>query len=105
MNEEIKFYIPEFETIPTKLRLKKGNIQIIYKRCEDNFAYEFDIYELNSEQEGKELVKEIANQMCLQSYDHGQEWIITDIEIKECEINNLIKHGTWIVKFRIKDIY
>ena len=38
MNEEIKFYIPEFETIPTKLRLKKGNIQIIYKRSEDNIA-------------------------------------------------------------------
>lgn len=105
MDKKIEFYIPESETIPTKLRLKKDNIQIIYEKFTDDFAYEFNIYELNSEQEGKELVEEIANQMCLQSYDHGQEWKVANIEMKECEINNFIKHGTWIVKFRIKDSY
>lgn len=105
MNKEIEFYIPKNEIIPTKLRLKKDNIQVVYERCMNDFAYEFNVYELNDEQEGTDLIKEIANQMCLQSYDHGQEWRIKDIELKECEINNLIKHGTWVVSFRIKDSY
>lgn len=105
MKEKIKFYIPDNEIIPTKLRLKKDNIQVIYQRCTNDFGYEFDVYELSNEQEGRELVEEIANQMCLQSYDHGQEWRIKDIELKKCEINNFIKYGNWVVKFRIKDSY
>lgn len=73
MDNKISFFIPKNEIIPTKMRLKKDNIQIIYERCADSFAYRFDVYNLNSEQEGQTLIKEIANQMCLQSYDHGQE--------------------------------
>ena len=74
MNNNIKFYIPEDQIIPTKLRLKKDDIHIYYEILNDKFGYEFELYEINDKEQGEEIVKEIANIMCNQSYNYGQEW-------------------------------
>ena len=105
MNNEIKFYIPEDQVIPTKLRLKKGKVHIYYKRLNDKFGYEFELYELDNKEQAEEIVKEIANIMCNQSYDHGQEWRVVSIDCIEFNDNNWSKSGKWQVEFRIRDSY
>lgn len=105
MNNNIKFYIPEDQIIPTKLRLKKDDINIYYERLNDKFGYEFELYEINDKEQGEEIVKEIANIMCNQSYNHGQEWRIVNIQCIEFNDNSWIKNGKWEVEFRIRDSY
>lgn len=105
MNNNIKFYIPEDQIIPTKLRLKKDDIHIYYERLNDKFGYEFELYEINDKEQGEEIVKEIANIMCNQSYNHGQEWRIVNIECIEFNDNSWGKNGKWEVEFRIRDSY
>lgn len=106
MNNEIKFYIPEDQAIPTNLRLKKGKVHIYYERLNDKFGYEFQCYEIDNKKQGEEIVKEVANMMCSQSYDHGQEWRIVSIDCVEFEDNGFCgKSGTWQVEFRIRDSY
>lgn len=101
----IEFYIPQDQKIPTKLRLKKDNIHIYYERCSDKFGYEFEIYESSSEEEALELIVEIAQIMCEQSYDNYQEWRIVSIDKIEYKIKEYGNYGKWIVEFRIKDSY
>lgn len=105
MKSEIKFYIPEDQIIPTKLRLKKDKVHIYYTRLNNKFGYEFELYELDSEEQGEEIVKETANIMCNQSYDHGQEWRVVSIDCIEFNDENWRKSGKWQVEFRIKDSY
>lgn len=105
MNNEIKFYIPEDQVIPTKLRLKKGKVHIYYKRLNDKFGYEFELYELDNKEQAEEIVKEIANIMCNQSYDHGQEWRVVSIDCIEYNDELWGKNGKWQVEFRIRDSY
>ena len=105
MNNEIKFYIPEDQTIPTKLRLKKGKVQIYYERLNDKFGYEFELYELDNKEQAEEIVKEIANIMCNQSYNHGQEWRVVSIDCIEFNDESWGKIGKWQVEFRIRDSY
>lgn len=106
----IKFYIPECESIPTKLRLivKKDegkDIQIYYERLEESFGYNFELYDITSEEETECIVKEIGQMMCDQSYDHGQEWRVENIEKLSCTINNLFQKAEYNILFRIRDSY
>lgn len=106
MKFDIKPYTIEHEVIPTKLRLKvtDTNIIINYNRTAEGY-WEFDLYEITSEEQAQALIEQIASMMCNQSYDHGQEWRTERIDKVRCEINNFIKHAEYIVKFRIKDSY
>lgn len=101
----MEFYIPEGQIIPTELRLKKGKTHIYYKELDDKFGYEFKLYEIDSKEQGENIVKDIANIMCNQSYDHGSEWRTTNIECIEFNDNWWSKSGKWQVTFRIKDSY
>ena len=105
MNNKIEFYIPEDQKIPTRLRLKKGNTHIYYERLTDNFGYEFELYNLDSQEQGEEIVREAATIMCNQSYNHGQEWRMVSIECIVFNDNSWGKSGRWEVEFRIKDSY
>lgn len=106
MNSNIKFYIPEDQTIPTRLRLKKDKVHIYYQRLNNKFGYEFELYEIDDKEQGEEIVKEIADIMCVQSYDHGQEWRTVNIECVEFNDNDFLgKNGKWQVEFRIRDSY
>lgn len=105
MNNNIEFYIPEDETIPTQLRLKKGKVKIYYEEKKDKFAYEFVLHEIDNKNQGEAIVKEIADIMCNQSYDHGKEWRVANIECIDFRDTDYGKCGLWLVKFRIRDIY
>lgn len=106
MNFDIKPYLVEHETIPTKLRLmvEDSDITINYFKTADG-AWEFDLYDITSEEQAQAIIEQVANMMCIQSYDHGQEWRTERIDKISCEINNFIKRAEYIVKFRIKDSY
>lgn len=99
---KIEFFIPKYEEIPTKLRLKIDDKDVIYKRSHNEFAYEFEVYGINAADEGLEVVKRLSEIMCDQSYDHGSEWRVTKTEqTKELGFNS----ATWKVSFRIRDSY
>lgn len=105
MKNKFEFYIPEDEVIPTRLRLKNDKVHIYYKRLNDVFGYEFELYELDSEEQGDEIIKEIASIMCSQSYDHGQKWRVISIDCIEFNDDSWGKSGKWQVEFKIKDSY
>ena len=92
------FDIPDNQVIPTHLRIKKGNVKVYYNRVDRDFdfGYEFSIYD-NYDCDNEEIVKEVANIMCNQSYDHGAEWRITEIK--------KVKDNTYRVFFRVKDAF
>ncbi len=81
------------------------DITVYYQRLEESFGYNFELYNIVSEEEAEGIIKEIAQLMCNQSYDHGQEWRIENIEKLSCEINNLFQKAEYNVLFRIKDAY
>lgn len=110
MTYNIQPYIPEGESIPTRLRLivekdEGPDIRIDYIRLSPGFSYEFSLYNVNSEDEANEIINQIANEMCNQSYDHGQEWRTDKIKLLRKEINNFIQVVEYEVSFRIKDSY
>lgn len=102
---KVQFYIPESVQLPTELRAKKDHLSIKYNRVLGDFAYEFDVYNLKTEEEGLEVVKEMAQIFCDQSYDHGSEWRVERIDTIICDIGGFIQHANYIVKFRIKDTW
>lgn len=100
MQSKWQFVIPSDQVIPTELRIRKDNVSVTYRRCSDEFAYVFDIYN-DGDKPNEEIVNEIASLMCNQSFDHGAEWRYTDIEKIDTEyLDNRYK-----VKFRIRDSY
>ena len=90
-------------TIPTQLCLKVDGTKVFYKRLSESFGYEFTIYHCG-EETAIDIVKEIVSVMERQSYDHGQEWQRTKIEIisKDREV-----YEPCVVRvyFRIRDSY
>ena len=97
MQSNWQFYIPEDKAIPTDLCVKKDNISVYCNRCNDGFAYEFNVYGTEDATEIENIVNDIANLMVSQSWDHGAEWRITDM--KQIEGHN----NSYRVDFRIKD--
>lgn len=80
----IEFYIPKSETIPTRLLLKVDGKQVIYKRADGVFGYDFTFINKETLEEAMEITKEIAAIMSDQSYDHGDYWSVSSIKsIKE----------------------
>lgn len=104
----IQFYMPEDQKIPTQLRLKitregKKDVIVNYERMRDGLTWVFTLYNIKSEAEANEIIEEIANKMCYQSYDHGQEWRTESIEIREIQIDFFNPHAEYVVKFRMRD--
>lgn len=102
----IEFYIPEGEKIPTKMRLRKGDIQVIYKRelsLVSDISYSFEVFNIKDEETGEAIVKEIADLLMSQSYNHGQEWRVSEMILSESDFEDPFNNGTWIVNFDIRD--
>lgn len=98
----IAFYVPTDELVPTRLRLKVDGLDVYYRRTYDEFAYEFEIFGNTTLEQGEEIVRRLADIMCSQSYDHGAEWRVTNIElIKGLDWNS----AAWKVSFRMNDSY
>ena len=100
---DIRFYIPEDETIPTDLRLYVGDVFVQYERIEGGFAFHVM---LNDEAEAMEIAKEIIQKMIWEHDEsqHGVSWRTESIEVvpqnERYKINTLIE---W--KYRIRDSY
>lgn len=105
MKFNIKPYMIEHESIPTKLRLMIEDTDITINYYKSEIGWEFTLYNITSADQAQAIIEQIANMMRIQSYDHGQEWRTEEIIRNRCEINNFVKFAEFTVKFRIKDSY
>lgn len=83
---DIKFYMPEHETIPTRLRVKvDGKFDVYYERLNDKFGWRFEFFKCQGVtfEMATAIVDEMISQMISQSYDHGSQW-------RECEIRDIL---------------
>lgn len=102
---KIEFYQIEKEVVPTMLRLMvDGSIQVSYRSLDDTFGYHFEINKPMSQGLADSIIKDIADTMQRQSYDHGAEWMVTDIKHEVDKLFDMEFHN-YDVFFRIKDIY
>lgn len=103
-DHSVSFYIPSSEIIPTKLRLLVDGKHISYTRLSGQFGYDFEFNNGETEAEAVEMAEYLAKVMCYQSYDHGQEWRVTSVELvdqeKRFKIGEIVR-----VLFRIRDSY
>ena len=100
---DIKFYIPEDLTIPTDLRIKiDDNIDIYYKRIDSGF--EFRVYDVNSDEEAMEIVREITDSMKREHDEsqHGVSWRTVSMELVRSDWD-FYKIVVW--KYRVRDSY
>lgn len=77
---DIKFFIPDDQTIPTQLRLLVDGVHVYYEKMRNGFYYRFEIY-TNDEDKAREIVEECARIMSDQSYDHGASWRTVKVEL------------------------
>ena len=63
---DIRFYIPEGETIPTDLRLYVGDVYVKYHRIDHGFRFEIL---LDDENEAMKIVEVIVEKM---KYEHDE---------------------------------
>lgn len=101
--ENIKFYIPKNETIPTALRLYVDDNFITYERVNKGFIFKTLI---DDENEAVKVVKKVVNQMIYEhdETEHGIRW--ATISLKVVPQEERYKVGTnieWI--YRVRDSY
>lgn len=86
---KIEFYTPEWEMIPTTLRLNITELKnhpplkATYEQYPDEFAYKLTVYHALLEQPDTfKICNDIADKFISilqsQSYDHGASWRLTD---------------------------
>ena len=100
---EIKFYIPEDETIPTDLSLYVDNVYVEYEKIKGGFA--FHVF-LDNKEKALEIVSEIVQQMIREhdESEHGVSWRTVSLEVVPQE--ERYKYGTIIEwKYRVRDSY
>ena len=70
---DIRFYIPEGETIPTDLRLYVGDVYVKYHRIDNGFRFEIL---LDDESEAMKIAEEIVQKMKYEHDEsqHGVSW-------------------------------
>lgn len=80
MQDDIKFYIPKYETIPTALRLYVGDIYVIYERIHCGFRFSIDT---KDEAKAMEIAKKIIQRMKSEHDEpqHGVSWRTLSLEI------------------------
>ena len=100
---EIKFYIPNDETIPTDLRLYVDDIYVTYERTNGGFTFHIL---LDDEEKAMEVAKEIVQKM-IREHDesqHGVSWRTVSLQVipqeERYKIDTLIE---W--KYRVRDSY
>lgn len=99
----IKFYIPEGETIPTALRLLVDDVLVRYVRT--NTGFKFYIY-TEDEHLAMNIAEEIVNRMKTDhdEPEHGVSWRTISLEIvpqeKRYKIDTIVE---W--KYRVRDSY
>lgn len=100
---EIRFYIPKDETIPTNLRLYVGDVYVTYRLIDGGFRF---YVSLDDEKEAMNIAKKIIAQM-IREHDesqHGVSWRTTSLEIVPQE--ERYKFATIIEwKYRVRDSY
>ena len=100
---DIRFYIPENETIPTALRLYVGDVYVTYERIHGGFRFSIDT---KDEAEAMEIAKKIVQRMKSEHDEsqHGVSWRTLSLEIvpqdERYKINTIID---W--KYRVRDSY
>lgn len=101
--DDIQFYIPKDETIPTALRLYAGDIFVTYERIHGGFRFYIDT---KDEAEAMEIAKKIVQKMKSEHDEpqHGVSWRTLLLEIvpqdERYKINTIID---W--KYRVRDSY
>ena len=100
---DIKFYIPNDETIPTELRLYVGDVYVTYERTNGGFTFRIL---LDNEEKAMEVAKEIVQKM-IREHDesqHGVSWRTVSLKVIPQEVR--YKIGTLIEwKYRVRDSY
>ena len=100
---DIRFYIPNSETIPTDLRLYVDDVYVEYKRVQNGFQFYIS---LEDEQQAMDMAKEIVQKMIWEhdESEHGVSWRTVSFEIVPQE--ERYKIGTIIEwKYRVRDSY
>ena len=100
---EIKFYIPEDETIPTDLKLYVDDVYVEYERIDGGFRF---LVLLDDEEKAIEVINEIVQKMISEHDEsqHGVSWRTVFIKVVPQE--ERYKIGTIIEwKYRVRDSY
>lgn len=100
---EIKFYIPNDITIPTKLCLYVGDVYVTYERTKGGFTFHIL---LDDEEKAMEVAKEIVQKMKREHDEpqHGVSWRTVSLRVIPQE--DRYKIGTLIEwKYRVRDSY
>lgn len=100
---DIRFYIPEGESIPTDLRLYVGDVYVEYHRIDAGFRFEID---LEDEAEAWKVAEQIVERMIAEHDEaqHGVTWRTLSLEVVPQE--ERYKIGTIIDwKYRVRDSY
>lgn len=77
---DIRFYIPNFETIPTDLRLYVDDVYVEYERIIGGFLFHIS---LDDEEKAMEVAKTIIQQI-IREHDesqHGVSWRTVSLEV------------------------
>lgn len=108
----IKFHVPLYEKIPTRLRLRvtdenEKTYDIYYYKDPDRFTYDFDFLNFQFEDENgfvyqgtmDRIMDEIIDLLISQSEDHGSRWVKVGQKITQQN-----RFGTtYQITFRRKD--
>lgn len=100
---EIRFYIPEGETIPTDLKVYVDDVYVGYERIKGGFRFQTL---LDDEDRALEIVGEIVQTMIREhnESEHGVSWRTVSLEVVPQE--ERYKLGTVIDwKYRVRDSY
>jgi len=103
MSSDIRFYIPESETIPTELRLYVGDILVTYEKKNKGFIFYIN---LENQEKALEVAKTITQQIILEHDEsqHGVTW--ETVSLKAIPQEERYKLGTIVEwKYRIRDSY
>lgn len=101
--DDIRFYIPKSETIPTDLRLYVGDYYIEYERTQGGFLFKTLI---DDEDEAMEVVQKVIDRMRWEhdESEHGVSWRTVSLAVVPQDERFSI--GVWIKwKYRVRDSY
>lgn len=100
---DIRFYIPEGETVPTDLRLKVGETDVTYERIRS--GYRFYIH-MDDEEEALKIAEQITQRIRNEQSEpqHGVTWVtVAMCVVKQEERYRIGTIVDW--KYRVRDVY
>lgn len=100
---DIKFFIPDDQTIPTQLRLLVDGVHVYYEKMRSAMSYRFEVYTSDADK-AREIVEECARIMSDQSYDHGASWRVINVELYDVnKFEGVPLSYVYTVSFRKRD--